>query len=261
MCVNGGQEGQSSLNFYLFSPRPLKDSPKDACNQPPPTNTHQPQSQQLGNCKLSNFTPSSLWDQSYMGRCPQGHSYSWFSKLRTHRQQWYRELPAFSTANYRRESLRMFCKWQRETAEVFLQSQRNRICALPFLTPTSPSSYFHAPPSEPFSQFPLQPLLVEDFLLRFPPPPSLSLGLSRKGTDTENIFATVFHLESHSQAKGVGEGRDGRGWGGGGKKCFSQKLNLGVKKTAQSPYPHGPGMTKTRERKRSHLSDDMVSQI
>jgi hypothetical protein len=36
-----------------------------------------------------------------------------------------RELPAFSTANYRRQSLRMFCKPQRETAEVSMQSQRN----------------------------------------------------------------------------------------------------------------------------------------
>lgn len=41
-----------------------------------------------------------------------------------------RELPAFSTANYRRQSLRMFCKLQRETAEVSVQSQRNVICAL-----------------------------------------------------------------------------------------------------------------------------------
>lgn len=45
-----------------------------------------------------------------------------------------RELPAFSTANYRRQSLRMFCKPQRETAEVSTQSQRNLICALSVLT-------------------------------------------------------------------------------------------------------------------------------
>lgn len=46
-----------------------------------------------------------------------------------------------------------------------------------------------------------------------------------------------------------------------GNKCFFQKLSLGVKKTVPPfPYPHGPGMTKTRKRERNHLFDYMVSQ-
>lgn len=120
--MNGGQERQSSLNFYLFGPRPLRDSPKDARNQPPPTN---PESTAL---KLQTFQLHSFFPlgPELHGAVPSGTLIQLVLEApHTLRQQWYRELPAFSIANYRRESLRMFCEWQREIAEVFLQSQRN----------------------------------------------------------------------------------------------------------------------------------------
>lgn len=38
--VKGGEEEQYSLNFYLFSPKTCWDTPKGACDQPQPPNTH-----------------------------------------------------------------------------------------------------------------------------------------------------------------------------------------------------------------------------
>lgn len=145
-----------------------------------------------------------------------------------------RELPAFSTANYRRQSLRMFCKPQRETAEVSMQSQRNLICALLVLTVQLLTAYLHLMP-------PVSPLLgakaflpAEDLFGSIFP---ISLWGFREREQTRKIFfsATVFHSAAGSQAEGEGESRSG--WGSAGINTRSESL-IWVRKKAVPPFPH-----------------------
>lgn len=111
--------------------------------------------------------------------------------------------------------------------------------------PTSPSSNRHSPLSEPF----LSPQSCPSFLLKISYSVvwfffffHLSLGLSRKATDTENISATVFHSVSHSQAKGEeGAGRAGTN---GGKQMLLPKAQFRYEKYRPSTsYPHSLRMT------------------
>lgn len=133
-----------------------------------------------------------------------------------------RELPAFSTANYRRQSLRMFCKPQRETAEVSMQSQRNLICALPVLTLQLLLACLHlvphcAPSLALRPSFPLKIYLVLFF-------PSL-FGAFEKGNRRGKYFFpqqfSILRLVPKPRGR-VGESRSR--WGSAGINTCSKSL-------------------------------------
>ena len=177
-----------------------------------------------------------------------------FDTLHTFKQQWHRELSAFSTANYRRENLRMFCKWQRETAEVSLQSQRNLSCALPFFTlnfyfhsPTLQRAHLPVPTTAPPSCL---RFLIRFFFFFFP---SL-FGAFEKGNRSGKYFCkfSIHRLIPKPR---------GRAGADGGNEMLVPKAQFEWPKTVPPfPYPHGPGMTETKKRKTSHLFDYMISQ-
>lgn len=111
-----------------------------------------------------------------------------------------------------------------------MQSQRNLICVLlvPTLQLLLARLYLMAPvcPLPGPKAF----LPAEDLFGSFPSPPRLSLGLSRKGTDAENIFFpqqfSILRLVPKPRGRGrAGTGRGEVGW----NKYLFQELNLGEK--------------------------------